>query len=91
MVDRGLHFLNAGNVVAVHHDGKISQALALDLAAVVAEQRNGQQIPLPRFFQRSNDVPRSAAGGVAAGWGACIAIAARTRAAFTAADSVATS
>src|SRR5579863_9158988 len=63
VIDRRLHLLNAGNVVAVHDHGKVSQPLALDLAAVVAQQRHGQQIAVAGFFEGHDDVARSAAGG----------------------------
>ena len=43
MIDGGLHFLNARDVVAVYDDGEISEAIAFNLAAVVAEQCDGQQ------------------------------------------------
>src|ERR1700733_11894475 len=41
VVDRGLHFLDTRDVVALHHDGKVCELAAFDLAAVVAQQRNG--------------------------------------------------
>ena len=42
---------------------KIGQSAPQNLAAVVAEQRDGQQSALARFFERHDDVARSAAGG----------------------------
>src|SRR5579859_7857331 len=62
VVNRGLHFLNARNVIALHDDGEIGEGAALDLAAVVAEQRNRQHTALARLFERHDDVARSAAG-----------------------------
>src|SRR5271163_3701671 len=65
MVDGSLDFLDTRYIVAVHYKRKISQALALDLAAVVAEQRHRQQIAFPGFFQSHDDVARTATGGYA--------------------------
>src|ERR1700733_2120456 len=56
MIDRRLHFLNSRNVIGVHHDGKIRQAPAHDLAAVVTQQGRRQQVPLARFFESHDDV-----------------------------------
>ena len=63
MIDRRLHFLNARNVVAADDQREISQAAAQDFAAVIAEQRNGEQPTFARLFERHHDVARSAAGG----------------------------
>src|ERR1700720_2958213 len=56
VVNRSLHFLDAGNVVAAHHQGKGCQTLALDLAAVVTQKSHRQQIPFSRLLERHNDV-----------------------------------
>src|ERR1700733_1959915 len=67
MVDRSLHLLNAGDVVAVDDDGKIRQPLALNLAAIVPEEGDGEHISFAGFFERGDDVARTAAGGDADG------------------------
>src|ERR1700689_2848362 len=63
VIDAGLYFLNAWDVIAIHHHGKVGEALAPDFTAVVAEQRDGQHVALARFFERHDDVARAAAGG----------------------------
>src|SRR6202451_2239823 len=63
VIDRSLHFLNTGYVVALHDDGEVCQLTALDLAAVVAQQSDRQHLPLASLFQRHDDVARSATGG----------------------------
>src|SRR5271163_1855989 len=56
VVDRGLHFLNARDVIARNHDGKIGQGPTLDFAAIVSEQRDGEQTTLARLFKGHDDV-----------------------------------
>ena len=63
MVNRSLNFLDARNVVAAHDQREVGQSAAQDFAAVVAEQRDGEQVALARFFKRHDDVARAAAGG----------------------------
>ena len=52
----GLHFLNAGNVIAPHHDGHIGQPVSFDFAAIVTEQRHREHAAFARLFQRHDDV-----------------------------------
>src|ERR1700685_1816269 len=62
VLNRSLHFLDAGNVIALHDDGKIGQLPPFDLTTVIAQQSDGQHLALASFFQRRDDVARSAAG-----------------------------
>src|SRR6185369_13782184 len=62
VVDRGLRFLNARDVVALYDDRKVGQSTPLDLSAVVPQQCDRQKVPLAGFFERHNDVSRSTAG-----------------------------
>src|SRR5580704_7960092 len=63
VIDGRLHFLNAWNIVGTDYHRKVRDVPAQNFAAVIAEQSNGQQIAFARFFQRQDDIPRSAAGG----------------------------
>src|ERR1700737_529106 len=63
VVDGGLHLLNARDVVRPHHDEMVGDSPPSDLTPIVAEERDRQKLPLSRFLERSDDVPRSTAGG----------------------------
>src|SRR6202789_172762 len=63
VINRGLHFLNARNVIAADNQRKIGEAAAQNFAAVVTQQRYGQHFAFPRFFERRDDVARTAASG----------------------------
>src|SRR5580698_2548388 len=63
VVDGGLHFLNARNIVRPDHQRKVCNFTPQDFAAVITEQSDGQQVPLARFLQRLDDVFRPATGG----------------------------
>jgi hypothetical protein len=61
VVNRCLHFLNAGNVVAADHNRQIHEPAAKDFPAVVAEQRDREQPPLARLLECAHQVAGSSA------------------------------
>ena len=62
MVDLGLHFLYARNVIGANDQRVGGQASPQDFAAIITEQRHRQQFSFSRLLQSDDDVARTAAG-----------------------------
>src|SRR5215472_21965 len=68
MVNRRLHLLNSRNVVGTDNERKVGQATTKDLASVITEQRDGEQILFSSFFERHHDIFRATTGGDSDGY-----------------------